>query len=200
MPKSCRMAHRLCYGPGVGATVGIVFPMERVACQVDQSAVRHVLDGERVDDTPGDTIVPRDQANLEDIPVRTWLDNKSVVEVARQSLCQKSLHTTPPTWDASASSQQIYGTTTSRLNGRKVTLKTLLLNLTSIEKQTRAALERMMTSSLSFGHLKGGADDHTLEQLLSVTEWKLMQKQQSHSGGSLYVGSYTASHSHCIPF
>ena len=35
----------------------------------------------------------------------------------------------PQTWDASASSQQIYDTTTRRLNGRKVTVKTLLLNL-----------------------------------------------------------------------
>ena len=36
-------------------------------------------------------------------------------------------------------------------------------------KQTRLALERMTTSFLSSGHLKGGADDPTLERPLSVT-------------------------------
>ena len=70
------------------------FP-ELVACQVAQSAVRHILDGESVDDTPGDIVVPRGQANLEGIPIRAWLDNRSVVDVARQSLCQKSLHRNP---------------------------------------------------------------------------------------------------------
>ena len=47
--------------------------------------MRHILDGERVDDTLGDIVVPRNQVTLEDIPVRAW-----VVDVARQSLCQKS--------------------------------------------------------------------------------------------------------------
>ena len=79
---------------GDSATTGIV-PPELVACQVAQSAVRHILDGERVDDTPGDIVVPRDQANFERIPVRAWLDNRSVVDLARQSLCQKSSHQNP---------------------------------------------------------------------------------------------------------
>ena len=65
---------------------------ELVACQ---SAVRHILDGERADDTHGDMFVLRDQANFEDIPVSAWLDNKSVVDVVRQSLCPKSLHHNP---------------------------------------------------------------------------------------------------------
>ena len=70
------------------------FP-ELVACHVAQSAVRHILDGEGVDDTPGDIVVPRNEANFESIPVRAWLDNRSVVDVARQSLCQKSSHQNP---------------------------------------------------------------------------------------------------------
>ena len=88
----------------------------------------------------------------------------------------------PPTWDAFVSSEQIYETTIHRSNGRKVTQTTTPLKLTLTVKQTRAAQERTSTSFSLSGHLKGGADDLTLEPLSWVTASKLKQKQQNHSG------------------
>ena len=116
----------------------------------------------------------------------------------RDRVCVKSHHTTiPPTSDASVGTQQIYDTTTRRSNGRKATLTTLPLKPILTVKQTRVAQKRTTTSFLLPGHLKGGADDLTLERLSLVTVLKLKQKQQNHSGDSLPTRSHIASPSHC---
>ena len=176
MPKSCRMAHWLYYGPGNSATTGLVLP--RVG-SVPSCAIRcatHFLTEKELM-THLETLFFREIKRIlrASQSEHGWTTGVSLI--SRDRVCVKShFFAIPPTWDASVSSQQIYDTTIRRSNGRKVTLNTLPLKLTLTVKQTRAAQERTTTSFLSSGHLKGGADDLTLERLSLVAVSKLKQK------------------------
>ena len=169
---------------------------ELVACQVAQSAVRHLLDGQRVDDTLGDIVIPSNQANSENIPVRAWLDNKSVVDLARQSLCQKSPHQ-----NSTNMGRFRELAADLRHNNTQIEWTKGHTDNTSLEADLNREAEACRTEAyddefpVAWPSERRCRRSHTRAVIIGVL--KLKQKQQNHSGDSLPTRSHIASPSHC---